>query len=35
MQQELGCNDMRQRLEAHDGEEGSTISNDGNEQVTN
>ena len=30
MQQELDCNDMMQRLEAHDGEEGSAISNEGN-----
>ena len=30
MQQELDCNDMRQRLETHDGEEGSAISNEGN-----
>ena len=29
MQQELDCNDMMQRSEAHDGEEGSTISNEG------
>lgn len=30
MQQELDCTDMRQKLEAHDGEEGSAISNEGN-----
>ena len=35
MQQELDCNDMMQRLEAHDGEEGSTNLMRATNEVTN